>query len=123
MDIILQQHSVAGWKMKHKPQFQRENYLGRFLQEDYEEAKNDPVGSISIFTRDESTKKYEKSCDVGFERFDDPKKTQELVARGMRVGGLDFTTFSMVSSITGWCMTAGVDLLTRRTEARKWRNQ
>lgn len=35
---------------------------------------------------------------MGFEKFNDPERTQRLVDRGMRVNGnKDFTTFSMVS--------------------------
>ncbi|CAM9235769.1 unnamed protein product, partial [Laminaria digitata] len=66
---------------------------GRAL--DYLKADNDPVGSVSIFKRQWSTKTYEEACEVGFEKYDNPYRTRMLTDRGMRVGGEDFTTFSM----------------------------
>jgi len=64
---------------------------------DYTKAENDPVGSVSIFKRQWKTKTYEPACEVGFDKFNDPDRTERLVGRGMRVGGKDFTTFAMVS--------------------------
>ena len=67
-----------------------------YVQLDYTKADNDPVGSVSIFKRQRSRKTYQESCEVGFEEFDKPRRTQKLIERGIRVGGQDFTTFSMV---------------------------
>lgn len=63
---------------------------------DYTEPANDPVGSVSIFKRKWSTQMYQEPCEVGFDKFDKPFRTNKLVDYGMRVGGADFTTFSMV---------------------------
>ena len=67
-----------------------------WVQVDYTEPENDPVGSVSIFKRQRSTKTYREPCEVDFDKFDKPYRTNTLVGRGMRVGGADFTTFSMV---------------------------
>ncbi|CAM9455468.1 unnamed protein product, partial [Scytosiphon promiscuus] len=62
---------------------------------DYTKAENDPEGSISIFKRQWKTKTYELDCEVGFEKFNDPDRTERLVGKGMRANGGNFTTFSM----------------------------
>lgn len=51
---------------------------------------------MSIFKRQWATGTYEPACEVGFERFNTVERTERLVARGMRAGARDFTTFSMV---------------------------
>lgn len=58
--------------------------------------ENDPVGSVSIFKRRWATGEFEPACEVGFEYFNTAERTERLVARGMRVGVKDFTTFAMV---------------------------
>ena len=67
-----------------------------YVKLDYTSAENDPVGSVSIFKRQWSSKTYNEDCELGFEKFDKPYRTRKLIERGMRVGGQDFTTFSMV---------------------------
>lgn len=52
---------------------------------------------MSIFKRQWKTGTYNPACEVGFEKFNTEERTERLVARGMRVGGMDFTTFAMVS--------------------------
>ncbi len=66
-------------------------------QLDYTTAENDPVGSVSIFKRQWKTSTYEPACEVGFDKFNTEARTERLVSRGMRKGGMDFTTFAMVS--------------------------
>lgn len=69
-------------------------------QLDLTKAENDPEGSVSIFKRQWKTKTYKPACEVGFDKFNDPERTQRLVDRGMRVNGnKDFTTFSMVGRL------------------------
>ena len=68
-----------------------------YLQLNYLKLENDPVGSVSIFKRQPSSKTYQESCEVGFQKFDrTPRVTNAMIKRGLRVGGEDFTTFSMV---------------------------
>ncbi|CAM9565311.1 unnamed protein product [Pylaiella littoralis] len=62
---------------------------------DYTMPENDPVGSVSIFKRRWATGEFEPACEVGFEYFNTAERTERLVARGMRVGVKDFTTFAM----------------------------
>lgn len=62
-------------------------------QLDFTRPENDPEGSVSIFKLRAGTSKYEPECEVGFEGFN----SQE-VPSGMRVGGVEFTTFAMVST-------------------------
>eukprot|EP00904_Undaria_pinnatifida_P006684 jgi/Undpi1/3145/HiC_scaffold_15.g06519.m1 len=62
---------------------------------DYTKAENDPVGTVSIFKRQWSTSTYNEPCEVDFDKFDKMYRTNNLVAAGMRVGGVDFTTFQM----------------------------
>lgn len=66
------------------------------FQFDYTKAENDPVGTVSIFKRQWSTSTYNEPCEVDFDKFDKMYRTNNLVAAGMRVGGVDFTTFQMV---------------------------
>eukprot|EP00752_Nemacystus_decipiens_P017246 g15450.t1 len=62
---------------------------------DYTAPENDPVGSVSIFKRVWKTGTYNPACEVGFEHFNTEERTERLTGRGMRVGGMDFTTFAM----------------------------
>lgn len=66
------------------------------IQLDYTVAKNDPEGSVSIFKRQSKTGTYKHDCEVGFDWFNTAERTDRLVARGMRAGVKNFTTFSMV---------------------------
>lgn len=69
-------------------------------QLNYVSAENDPEGSVSIFKRTTKDNTYASVCEVGFEKFNTPARTNRLVDRGMRVGGMDFTTFAMVSRLS-----------------------
>ena len=66
------------------------------IQLDYTKPENDPVGSVSIFKRHWPSQTYQESCEVGFDQFDTSYETKELIKSGLRVSGVNFTTFSMV---------------------------
>ncbi|CAB1115103.1 unnamed protein product [Ectocarpus sp. CCAP 1310/34] len=64
-------------------------------QLNYVSAENDPEGSVSIFKRTTKDNTYASACEVGFEKYNTADRTNRLVDRGMRVGGMNFTTLSM----------------------------
>lgn len=66
----------------------------------YVSAENDPEGSVSIFKRTTKDNTYATACEVGFEKFNTADRTNRLVDGGMRVGGMNFTTLSMVSCLS-----------------------
>lgn len=66
------------------------------VQEDYTTEENDPEGSVSVYALDPDSGKFTEPCTADFTRFNDEDLTKDLMESGVRVTGVNTTTFSQV---------------------------